>query len=404
MAGENILPYKVAAPPPHARDRGAARSCSARRVPRSQFQAHLVPLDQGELASCYVTPTRALVAATSCDELLRRRLRRRAVRRGRRRAPGRARGARDELLPRSSPPPTSTPARCSCSPRSTTSGRGPPRRRSQNLNLMFGLPETRGCVSAGQRRADGRSSARAGCRRPRTCASSARDAGLPAGFRAAGVAAGLKPSGDPDLGLLVCDAERPVSAARFTATGTPAAPVLVTRERCRLRRAARGARQLRLRQRRHRRARARRRRQDAGRGGARRRRASPREVALASTGGDQPPRCPCERIAARASSPARAQLRRDGDGDFQQAIQTTDAFEKRANLEVELPSGTVRLSAQCKGAGMISPRFATMLCFVQTDAALRAADRRPAARRVRQALLRPRLASTASSRPTTPRS
>jgi glutamate N-acetyltransferase / amino-acid N-acetyltransferase len=58
--------------------------------------------------------------------------------------------------------------------------------------------------------------------------------------------------------------------------------------------------------------------------------------------------------------------------DFQQAIQTTDAFEKRANLEVALPSGTVRLNAQCKGAGMISPRFATMLCFVQTDAVLSA--------------------------------
>jgi glutamate N-acetyltransferase/amino-acid N-acetyltransferase len=49
---------------------------------------------------------------------------------------------------------------------------------------------------------------------------------------------------------------------------------------------------------------------------------------------------------------------------------TTDAFEKCANLELTLPSGSVRLSAQCKGAGMISPSFATMLCFVQTDAAL----------------------------------
>jgi glutamate N-acetyltransferase/amino-acid N-acetyltransferase len=37
---------------------------------------------------------------------------------------------------------------------------------------------------------------------------------------------------------------------------------------------------------------------------------------------------------------------------------------------VELPSGTVRVSAQAKGAGMISPAFATMFCFVQTDAAL----------------------------------
>ena len=49
---------------------------------------------------------------------------------------------------------------------------------------------------------------------------------------------------------------------------------------------------------------------------------------------------------------------------------TTDAFEKRCSLEVALPSGAVRISAQAKGAGMMQPNFATMLCFVQTDAAL----------------------------------
>jgi glutamate N-acetyltransferase/amino-acid N-acetyltransferase len=32
------------------------------------------------------------------------------------------------------------------------------------------------------------------------------DAGLPAGFRAAGVACGIKPSGNPDLGIVICDA------------------------------------------------------------------------------------------------------------------------------------------------------------------------------------------------------
>jgi glutamate N-acetyltransferase/amino-acid N-acetyltransferase len=63
-------------------------------------------------------------------------------------------------------------------------------------------------------------------------------------------------------------------------------------------------------------------------------------------------------------------LRPDGDGDFQRAIMTTDLFEKRATLEVDLPGGTVRLAAQAKGAGMIQPSFATMLCFVETDAAV----------------------------------
>jgi glutamate N-acetyltransferase/amino-acid N-acetyltransferase len=56
--------------------------------------------------------------------------------------------------------------------------------------------------------------------------------------------------------------------------------------------------------------------------------------------------------------------------DFSEAILTSDAGPKRACLEVTLPAGTVRLAAQAKGAGMISPRHATMFCFIQTDAAL----------------------------------
>jgi glutamate N-acetyltransferase / amino-acid N-acetyltransferase len=193
------------------------------------------------------------------------------------------------------------------------------------------------------------------------------DAGLPAGFRAAGVACGIKPSGNPDLGLLVCDAEAPVSAARFADTGTPAAPVLVTQERCRLdelrvvlansgcANAATGKRGL----------------EDAAKtqgAAAMAMGVEEAAVALASTGGISH-YLPVEAVL-RGVIAAQQQLRREGDGDLQQAIQTTDAFEKRACLEVELPSGPVRMTAQCKGAGMISPRFATMFCFVQTDAAM----------------------------------
>ena len=192
-------------------------------------------------------------------------------------------------------------------------------------------------------------------------------AGLPAGFRAAGVTCGIKPSGNPDLALLVCDAERPVSAARFTATAVPAAPVLLSRERCELgalramlansgcANAATGRRGL----------------EDAAKtqGAAAAALGLPASaIAVASTGGisDQ---LPVDAIL-KGILAAHKQLRREGDADLQQAIQTTDAFEKRACLEVQLPSGVVHLTAQCKGAGMISPRFATMLCFVQTDAEL----------------------------------
>ena len=193
------------------------------------------------------------------------------------------------------------------------------------------------------------------------------EAGLPGGFRAAGVACGIKPSGNPDLGLLVCDSERAVSAARFTATGTPAAPVLLSQERCALHslravlansgcaNAATGRRGL----------------EDAAKtqgAAAIALGVEPEEVILGSTGGISQ-HLPVEKVLDGIREAA-SSLSRSGDGDFQQAIQTTDAFEKRACLQVELPSGQIGLSAQCKGAGMISPNFATMLCFIQTDALL----------------------------------
>jgi glutamate N-acetyltransferase/amino-acid N-acetyltransferase len=58
----------------------------------------------------------------------------------------------------------------------------------------------------------------------------------------------------------------------------------------------------------------------------------------------------------------------EGIDDFQQSIMTTDLFQKRATIEIDLPGGTVLLAAQSKGAGMIQPSFATMLCFIETDA------------------------------------
>ena len=45
------------------------------------------------------------------------------------------------------------------------------------------------------------------------------EAGLPRGFRAAGVASGVKPSGAPDVGLLVSDAAQTASASRCPGFG-----------------------------------------------------------------------------------------------------------------------------------------------------------------------------------------
>ncbi len=192
---------------------------------------------------------------------------------------------------------------------------------------------------------------------------------LPGGFRASGIACGLKPSGGMDLGLLVCSEADCVSAARFTRSGVLAAPVILTKERSRLdairvvvansgnANAATGRRGF----------------EEAARmqgaaamaGGV-----HEDQVAVASTGVIGVLLDASEVI--RGLARARSELREHGHGDFSEAIQTTDKFAKEVEVDVALPSGTVRLTAQAKGAGMISPAFATMLCFVQTDAALSA--------------------------------
>jgi glutamate N-acetyltransferase/amino-acid N-acetyltransferase len=196
------------------------------------------------------------------------------------------------------------------------------------------------------------------------------EGGLPKGFRAAGVACGIKESGALDLGLLASGAPETTSAAKFTRSGTLAAPVLLTMERCQLgairavvvnsgnANAATGRPGL----------------DNAvkmqGAGAIGSGVGAEDRVAVASTGVIGVP-LPMDKIT-RGIAAAAGLLSPDGDAAFAEAIRTTDAFAKRACLDVELSGGIVRLTAQAKGAGMISPNFATLLVFVQTDAKLSA--------------------------------
>jgi glutamate N-acetyltransferase / amino-acid N-acetyltransferase len=187
---------------------------------------------------------------------------------------------------------------------------------------------------------------------------------LAAGFRAAGVAAGIKPEG-LDVGVLVSDEPDTVSAARFTTNARLGAPVIVSKQadlgRLRAVAANSGCSNV----------------GDGQRGletaaamqsvAAEELGLEPGRVGVASTGviGHELPRA---RVLAGVRE-ACAALDADA-ASFSESILTSDSGPKRACLEVELGAGTVRLSAQAKGAGMIEPRFATMFCFVQTDAAL----------------------------------
>jgi glutamate N-acetyltransferase / amino-acid N-acetyltransferase len=187
---------------------------------------------------------------------------------------------------------------------------------------------------------------------------------LPAGFRAAGVAAGIKPKG-LDVGVLTSDEERTVSAARFTTNARAGAPVIISRAAhlARLRAVVVNSGCSNV--------------GDGRRGletalamqqaAAEKLGVQTAQVGVASTGliGSELPR---DKVVSGINSAC------DALGPhckkFSEAILTSDRKPKRVCLEVRLKGGRVRLSAQAKGAGMISPRFATMFCFMQTDADL----------------------------------
>jgi glutamate N-acetyltransferase/amino-acid N-acetyltransferase len=184
---------------------------------------------------------------------------------------------------------------------------------------------------------------------------------LAPGFRAGGAHCGLKKGGGTDIGLLVCDAAEVASAMVLTANASAAAPIRVCRDAVALDRvraavvnsgnanAETGAKGY----------------QDAFemcRRAADALGLGNEEVAVAETGTIGVP-LPISAVLDGIDEAAGA-LSPGGGTDFSDAITTTDRWPKRVTLRVD----GVTVSAQAKGAGMIEPRMATMLCFVQTDA------------------------------------
>jgi glutamate N-acetyltransferase/amino-acid N-acetyltransferase len=184
---------------------------------------------------------------------------------------------------------------------------------------------------------------------------------LAPGFRAAGVACGLKDSGSTDLGLLACDADRVGSALLLTRNAAAAAPVRVCREECdragiRAAVVNSGNANAAVGERGYRDA-------LAMRGAAAEALGlDAPSVAIAETGPIGVPLA-IDAVRRGVTEAASALSLRGGD-DFARAIMTTDRNPKRCTVRGE----GVTISAQAKGAGMIEPRFATMLCFIQTDA------------------------------------
>ena len=189
----------------------------------------------------------------------------------------------------------------------------------------------------------------------------------PAGFRAAGVACGIKKTGALDLALLVADETVP-AAAVFTTNRAQAAPVLVSREH--LARSGGRARAI------------------VVNSGCANACTGPEGMAVAKSAADfvaSITGCAAEQVLVASTGvigvqldldrlrkgavAAAAVLARAAGGDAARAIMTTDREPKSAAVSVRTASGTFRVGGMAKGAGMIEPHMATMLAFVTTDAA-----------------------------------
>ena len=189
----------------------------------------------------------------------------------------------------------------------------------------------------------------------------------PKGYRAAGIIAGLKPSGLPDLALIVSDVEA-LAAGVFTNTYVRAACVDYCRQRLQAKHSARAILC------------------NAGQANAatgsqgwldtlesamllgQALNIPSESVLLASTG------VIGQRIrmdALRAGIPKLVEAASETGGDAAaQAIITTDLITKSIALETTIDDRPVRIGGMAKGSGMIHPNMATMLGFVTCDAAV----------------------------------
>ena len=199
-----------------------------------------------------------------------------------------------------------------------------------------------------------------------------------AGFRFGAAAAGIRPSGGLDCGLIVAD-EPAAAGAVFTTNRFAAAPVIVGRERLGAGRlqalfvnsgnanACTGKTGL---------ADARETARLVGGGLG----ISPELVAPLSTGQIGIP-LPMKKLA-RGVAGAIADASPTGLWRFARAIRTTDAFSKVHRDTARVRGREVMVAAIAKGAGMIAPDMATLLVAVVTDAKLSGAQARWLAREI----------------------
>lgn len=200
------------------------------------------------------------------------------------------------------------------------------------------------------------------------------DGGITAvpGILAAGITAGIKPSGKKDLALIYSSAPAR-AAAIFTTNQVKGAPVLVSQEHIRDGKAQaivassgcsnvctgeQGIKDAR----------------EMTKTVGELLRIKPSQVLIAATGVIGQP-LPMDKIRAALPKLVKA-LSPQGGRSAAEAIMTTDTRLKEAALRVEVGGRPITIGGLAKGVGMIEPHLATMFCFLATDAMV-AADALP---------------------------
>ena len=189
---------------------------------------------------------------------------------------------------------------------------------------------------------------------------------LPAGFRAAGISAGIKKSGGRDMALIVSDSEA-VMAGTFTTNQVCAAPVKLCKKHLEGKKgraiivnsgvanACTGPEGMRAAQ-----VMAE---QTAALLGV-----PETQIFVCSTGtiGKQLPMD----VIGRGIEEIVSATTVEGVHDTVEAIMTTDTRPKHCTLHIKVDGKPVTVTGMAKGAGMIEPNMATMLSFILTDAAV----------------------------------
>lgn len=187
----------------------------------------------------------------------------------------------------------------------------------------------------------------------------------PRGYRAAGITAGLKPSGLPDLALILSDVDA-IAAGVFTTNQVCAAPV----EYCRQRLQAKASTRAIL--------------VNAGQANAATGEQGGKDALESAKALGQALNIPPESILIASTGVIGQRIRMDallsgipqlvaaasetGSDSAARSIMTTDLVPKSIALETTIDDRTVRVGGICKGSGMIHPNMATLLAFVTCDA------------------------------------